>query len=130
MDGNYLADCFFTEDELTERDIELLTHKIGTDSTERRVCTYKINSAKGFTGKVVILAADSITDTQESLNRQIAEHGLTTTIGSFSDSTVHWQRLLDAVYVVADRWKYKPKFDGLCMDRVYTNNKVIEGMIG
>ena len=130
MENNYLPEEWgYTEAEIEAIDVDLLTHKVGFAKDERLLCTYEIHNESGYTGKIVIVAVDSVIDTQDALNRQWNSQGLKVLIGTMGGPTTQWMQLLNAVYTIADKWRYQPKFAGLCTDRVYTNNRVLEGMI-
>lgn len=107
-----LADWYYTDNELTKMDAELLDSRVyryDAEPTKEHVVMYQIIGKNGDTGKVWIGKTPDLILTMDALNRVWSDIELKFIILKVSKSTYGADRLVEAMRVVLLPWKYETK---------------------
>ena len=110
-----LNDWYYTENELTEMDAELLDNRIGRyDAEPAKECIvmYWIAGENGNTGKVWIGKTPDVILTMNALNRVWSDIELKFGIVKVGKFTYGADRLIEAMRIVLLPWKYETKSPG------------------
>lgn len=128
-----LDNSFWTENEITEfnkQDITPDKPKWSAEPTQKSMATYTLHKDGKFTGTMLILAVDSQIDTYEALNTEWADTGLVIQLGECGDPTYGWEKKIEALQIVLERYKYTPKFnDVLGCDCIYRYEQWVENLL-
>ena len=110
-----LNDWYYTENELTEMDAELLDNRIGrydAESAKECIVMYWITGENGNTGKVWIGKTPDVILTMNALNRVWSDIELKFGIVKVGKFTYGADRLIEAMRIVLLPWKYETKSSG------------------
>ena len=128
-----LGDWYYTDNELTAMDAELLDARVGrydAEPTKESVVVFRIVSKNGDTGKVWIGRTPDVILTMNALNRVWLETGLKFVIGKVGKPTYGADRLVEAIKVVLLPWKYETKFATVVgSDSVYSYEEWMSKLI-
>ena len=122
------SDDFYTEKELKEIHRLLLTDPKWYVDGECRLAMYKLCSKNGFTGKVMLIGVNNISDTCKAINREWSNSGITAIIGGMSE--VIPRSRIQSVYDVLRKSRYETKYPELLgADKVFNYGQHIEDIV-
>ena len=114
-----LNDDFWTENEL-EQMARAVIEPSRYDQTPKHLCWYYLMKDGTFTGKAMLLIAESIVDGLDAVNRFVEPVGLTAVIGEYGDESVHAAVKVQGLYMALEKYQYIGKLDFVGMDKVFT----------
>ena len=133
--SNRLPDSFYTDKELRLLDTNLVNTRWYLSNGEliaKRVVSYKLHSAKGFTGKVILAVTDDPRELLEAINRDWDDTGVFATMGGQSKEMYHAEDVLESMQMtlaVAGYW-YQTKFPlQLLAGSVYRWHSIMEEIL-
>ena len=112
-----LPDWAYTDEELAERASEVMDRDSGIDRELGRIASYRLIGKKGDTGKRMLMWSHETMELEAALSNEWADTGLKVWL---ADNRVAWRSEYTSLLEVLDKWKYKPKFDRIAADKVYT----------
>lgn len=128
-----LGDGFWNDDEITQfnkEDVVPDRPKWNVEPTQRMMATYPLYRNGKFTGKVIIVAVDDQVDGLSALTTEWVNTGLDVRLGECGEMTYGWDKKIEALQIVLERYKYVPKFtDVLACDQVYNYEQFMENLL-
>jgi len=123
-----LPDWCYNEEEIAEYNAELLaTRYIPMTHEKGHIVAYKLYGSKGYTGKVMLMHTEDIDGLQTAADNEWKDTRIRCIVGCSREAYIdeYW-----AVMKVLDRWKYKPKYDRIGSDRVFSWEDWMDKLIG
>lgn len=113
-----LPDDFWNENELNQMAIDAIELDKYVEEKTHIVFYHLLKDGKQ-TGLVMILAVKSVMDGQEAIDRLWKEAGITAIVGEYNDESYINKQIVDALYLLLNKYKYEGKQKLICSDKVY-----------
>lgn len=114
-----LPDWAYTDNELLKIAVETINPSRYTNKP-LTICWYHILVNGEFTGKAMLLAVESVVDGLESVNRVLADTGLSVIIGEYGKESYTNKHRVDCIYVALEHWNYASTIEFIGNDKVFS----------